>query len=259
MATFKDQLDNYRIKTLSQDLLQQPTSVGQYWDTMGLAISDIVTANFWDLTMRPLQTNDVICARIHDASDDSAILGEMRFLSAYCHLIDPKHYVSQLLAVKSGEGYVAADIADVNNMTTATSTTIKLLDAASISDVYVFFDGKLSNALSVTVAGSAAQTIAAGSAFGEALHFSSLSISDNKFAVSVTATAGTTTAPAKLHVVAVTKAAVETPTIDLTSDVTGVLPVANGGTGLSSLGTAGQVLTVNDDANAAEWAAIPQG
>ena len=41
--------------------------------------------------------------------------------------------------------------------------------------------------------------------------------------------------------------------IDLTSQVTGVLPVANGGTNLSALGTAGQVLTVNAGATALEY------
>ena len=37
------------------------------------------------------------------------------------------------------------------------------------------------------------------------------------------------------------------------SQVTGTLPIANGGTGLSTLGTAGQVLTVNSGATALEY------
>ena len=41
--------------------------------------------------------------------------------------------------------------------------------------------------------------------------------------------------------------------VDLTSQVTGVLPTANGGTALASLGTAGQVLTVNGGASALEY------
>jgi len=41
--------------------------------------------------------------------------------------------------------------------------------------------------------------------------------------------------------------------VDLTSQVTGVLPYANGGTGLSSLGTAGQALVVNSGGTALEY------
>jgi hypothetical protein len=43
--------------------------------------------------------------------------------------------------------------------------------------------------------------------------------------------------------------------LPLTTGVTGTLPVANGGTGLTALGTAGQVLTVNSGATALEFAA----
>ena len=41
--------------------------------------------------------------------------------------------------------------------------------------------------------------------------------------------------------------------VDLTSQVTGTLPIANGGTGLTSLGTAGQALVVNSGASALEY------
>jgi len=41
--------------------------------------------------------------------------------------------------------------------------------------------------------------------------------------------------------------------VDLTANVTGTLPIANGGTGLSSLGTAGQALIVNSGATALEY------
>ena len=37
------------------------------------------------------------------------------------------------------------------------------------------------------------------------------------------------------------------------SRITGVLGTANGGTGLDTLGTAGQVLKVNSDADGLEW------
>jgi len=41
--------------------------------------------------------------------------------------------------------------------------------------------------------------------------------------------------------------------VDLTSQVTGTLPIANGGTGLTTLGTAGQALVVNSGATALEY------
>lgn len=47
--------------------------------------------------------------------------------------------------------------------------------------------------------------------------------------------------------------------IDLTTDVTGSLPVANGGTGLTSLGTANQVLRTNAGATATEWTTLTGG
>jgi hypothetical protein len=47
-------------------------------------------------------------------------------------------------------------------------------------------------------------------------------------------------------------------TINLTTKVTGTLPVANGGTGLAALGTAAQELRVNSGATALEYA-TPSG
>ena len=47
--------------------------------------------------------------------------------------------------------------------------------------------------------------------------------------------------------------------LPLTTGVTGTLPIANGGTGLTALGTAGQVLTVNSGATALEFAAAAGG
>jgi hypothetical protein len=42
--------------------------------------------------------------------------------------------------------------------------------------------------------------------------------------------------------------------VPLSTGVTGTLPIANGGTGLSALGTAGQALVVNSGATALEYA-----
>jgi hypothetical protein len=47
--------------------------------------------------------------------------------------------------------------------------------------------------------------------------------------------------------------------IPLSTGVTGTLPVANGGTGLTTLGTAAQILAVNSGATALEYVALPAG
>jgi hypothetical protein len=47
--------------------------------------------------------------------------------------------------------------------------------------------------------------------------------------------------------------------VNLTSQVTGTLPVANGGTGLTSLGTANQVLAVNSGGTALEYQSAATG
>jgi len=47
--------------------------------------------------------------------------------------------------------------------------------------------------------------------------------------------------------------------VNLTTKVTGTLPVANGGTGLTTLGSATQVLRVNSGATALEFATAPAG
>jgi hypothetical protein len=47
--------------------------------------------------------------------------------------------------------------------------------------------------------------------------------------------------------------------VPLSTGVTGTLPVANGGTGLTTLGTAAQILAVNSGATALEYVALPAG
>ena len=47
--------------------------------------------------------------------------------------------------------------------------------------------------------------------------------------------------------------------VDLSTKVTGTLPVAQGGTGVTSLGTAGQVISVNSGASALEFADASSG
>ena len=54
----------------------------------------------------------------------------------------------------------------------------------------------------------------------------------------------------------ITNADIANSTINLTTKVTGSLPVANGGTGLTALGTASQLLRVNSGATALEFATV---
>ena len=61
---------------------------------------------------------------------------------------------------------------------------------------------------------------------------------------------------AKIADGAVVNADIANSTINLTTKVTGSLPVANGGTGLSALGSANQVLAVNSGATALEYQAV---
>ena len=64
---------------------------------------------------------------------------------------------------------------------------------------------------------------------------------------------------AKIADGAVVNADIANSTINLTTKVTGTLPVANGGTGLTALGTAAQVLRVNSGATALEYATPASG
>lgn len=57
----------------------------------------------------------------------------------------------------------------------------------------------------------------------------------------------------------VTNAKIAASTIDLTTKVTGTLPVANGGTGLTALGSSLQVLRTNTGATALEYATLSTG
>jgi hypothetical protein len=64
---------------------------------------------------------------------------------------------------------------------------------------------------------------------------------------------------AKIVDATIANADIANSTINLTTKVTGTLPVANGGTGLTALGTAAQVLRVNSGATALEYATPSSG
>ena len=61
---------------------------------------------------------------------------------------------------------------------------------------------------------------------------------------------------AKIVDATIANADIANSTINLTTKVTGTLPVANGGTGLTALGTASQVLRTNSGATALEFATL---
>jgi len=61
---------------------------------------------------------------------------------------------------------------------------------------------------------------------------------------------------AKITDATIVNADIANSTINLTTKVTGSLPVANGGTGLTALGTASQVLRTNSGATALEFATL---
>ena len=55
---------------------------------------------------------------------------------------------------------------------------------------------------------------------------------------------------------AITNAKIANTTIDVTAKITGAVPVANGGTALTSIGSANQAMTVNSGASALEFSTI---
>lgn len=61
---------------------------------------------------------------------------------------------------------------------------------------------------------------------------------------------------AKIVDATIANADIANSTINLTTKVTGSLPVANGGTGLTALGTAGQALVVNSGATALQYSTV---
>ena len=55
---------------------------------------------------------------------------------------------------------------------------------------------------------------------------------------------------------AITNAKIANTTIDVTGKITGAVPIANGGTALTSIGSANQAMTVNSGASALEFTTI---
>lgn len=126
MATFQDQLDNKRIKTLSQDLLNQPQTTGQLWDTLGLTKADIEAPNFWNSQMHPLQTNDEVKVRVHDAVNDAVILyPDAKVVASYVYTNPNGYdYVSQLVFVEGTSTYQSIDLVGLEQSIGQFSATV---------------------------------------------------------------------------------------------------------------------------------------
>lgn len=73
---FQLQIDNNRIKTLSQDYRSDVSKVAYLWDSYKVNKNTFDDWDFWDLTKIPLRANDIIHVRYHDPEDDKIILGE---------------------------------------------------------------------------------------------------------------------------------------------------------------------------------------
>jgi hypothetical protein len=143
MATFNDQLKSNRLKTLSLDILDQASGIGQKWDTSGVTLSEITAPNFWDVIQRPLQTNDVITVTLHDGTYDGARLGNFRLLAGYARRIEGDTYASQLIKLDWGDDFCSLDIGDISQYAGKTVTFPFGYHATLQPKMfYVFVDGK---------------------------------------------------------------------------------------------------------------------
>jgi hypothetical protein len=210
MATFEDQLAKKRIKTLAQDVLNQPQSTGQLWDTLGLTQADIEAPNFWDPTKHALQTNDEVLVRLHDPVNDAILEhNALKAICAYSAITGPFTYASQLYLINplKGEFFLSGTIKGINasagvyalTLGTADPVVPAFLQVARDGKFHVFFDGEVaSQAYTVgiyktdgsgTVVTSG--TIPAGSTRGFKLDITASlgTTAFNTFTVKVTATA----------------------------------------------------------------------
>jgi hypothetical protein len=172
MGTFNDQLKNNRLKTLSLDVLNQASGIGQKWDTYGVSVSDIFGPNFWDVSQRPLQTNDVIAVTLHDSTYDGGRMGSFRALAGYAKRLEGDHYASQLIKLGWGGDFCTFDIEDISSYDGKT-VTFPMRYHGTLRPVmfYVFVDGESIKGGSVVLkVGSTTLTtvtLASGDSYGK--------------------------------------------------------------------------------------------
>jgi hypothetical protein len=208
MATFNDQLKNNRLKTLSLDVLDQASGIGQRWDTYGVSVADITTPNFWDVSQRPLQTNDVIAVTLHDSTYDRARLGSFRALAGYARRIEGDRYASRLLKLNWGDDFCTFDIENISQYA-GTTQVFPLGYHATLQPVmfYVFVDSESIKGGSVVLkAGSTTITtvaLTAGDSFGKMYSYdASAKAPASTYSISFTGAAGETST-GNIHVVMV--------------------------------------------------------
>jgi hypothetical protein len=143
MDEFNRQLKNKRLKTLSPDILNQPSGIGQRWNSYGISEAIMLSANFWDVSKRALPTNNVIKVTMHGEDDDSAQMGSFRTLAGYATVILGDKYASQLIKLRWGDYLCILDIANIRQYAEVTQifpfafhTTVQ----SSMS--YVFVDAE---------------------------------------------------------------------------------------------------------------------
>jgi hypothetical protein len=208
MATFNDQLKSNRLKTLSLDVLNQASGISQRWDTYGVTLSEITSPNFWDVSQRPLQTNDVVAVTLHDSAYDGARLGTFRLLAGYARRMEGDSYASQLLKLDWGDDFCALDIENISQYA-GVAQTFPFGYHATVQPkmFYVFVDGeKIKGGSVVLKAGSttlATVTLTAGDSYGK-MYSANVSSADPASTLSISFTGiGGETSSGNIHTVMV--------------------------------------------------------
>jgi hypothetical protein len=143
MDVFNGQLKNNRLKTLSRDILNQPSGIGHRWDSYGISEANMLSENFWYVRKRPLQTNDVIKVTIHGEDDDSAEMRSLRALAGYAKVIGGDKYASQLIKLGWDDYLCTLDIANIRQYTGVTQIfRFAFHTIGQSSTFYVFVDAE---------------------------------------------------------------------------------------------------------------------
>jgi hypothetical protein len=165
-------------------------------------------ANFWDVSQRPLQTNDVIAVTLYDSTYAGARLGSFRALAGYARRIEGDRYASQLIKLNWGDDFCTFDIENISQYAGKTAT-FSLGYHAVLQPVmfYVFVDAeKIGGGSVVLKSGSTTLTtiaLTAGDSFGKMYSYdSSAKDPASGYTLSFTGAAGETSR-GNIHVVMV--------------------------------------------------------
>lgn len=193
---FTEQLKRSRIKTLAQDVLNQPGTTGQQWDTYGETVSTITAPNYWDVSKKTIQNSNIINVRMHDASNDSALMGTFRVVVGYAKVMGGDTYASQLLKLDWGDDFCTLDIENISQYAGVTETfPLGYHTTLQPKMFYVFVDGENIKGGSVVLkAGSTTITtitLTAGDSFGKMYSYNaSAKAPASTYSISFTGAAG---------------------------------------------------------------------